>query len=372
MIPGIRPYFEFDEETLSTISGLLASGQVSNHGPQVHQFERCLAEYLGVNQVLAVSTGSDGLLLAMRALRLEPGKVILPAYTYIATLNAVIHAGLEPIFCDIEVESFTMDPQILAKLLEQHRDVRCVVPVNVFGIPPDLAAIRQLCEQANAKLLYDNAHGFGTEMDGRRFQNEPDVQVFSFHATKTLPAIEGGLIVSDDPEVFSFAKRLRNHGLAPSHADTISGFNAKLDEIRATVGLHSLRNFAQTLSRRRKYGSRLLQCFRQFPSIYRVQHIPENVCTNFQNLGILCPPAEELGLSHVLELFKARGIGVRPYFDPPLYKFRGFDQGFALPITEDVWRTLISFPIHSRMTEETLSKIEDAICSVAEVLQTAR
>ncbi|RYD83296.1 MAG: aminotransferase class I/II-fold pyridoxal phosphate-dependent enzyme [Verrucomicrobiaceae bacterium] len=371
MISGIRPYFEFDEETLSSIATLLASGQVSNHGPQVHQFEERLAEYLGVKQTLAVSSGSDGLLLAVRALRLEPGKAILPAYTYIATLNAVVHAGLEPVFCDIEPGSFTMDPQVLSELLKQHNDVRCVLPVNVFGVPPDLTTIRQLCDQANTRLLYDNAHGFGTETNGHRFQDEPDVQVFSFHATKTLPAIEGGLIVSNDPDVFSLAKRLRNHGLAPNHSDTIPGFNAKLDEIRATVGLHSLRSFAETLSRRREYGARLTQCFRLFPDIFRVQHIPENVRSNFQNLGIICMPAEELGLSHVLDLFKTRGIGVRSYFDPPLYKFSSFDKGGPLPVTESIWSTLISFPIHSRMTEETLSRMEDAIRSIAGVLQTA-
>lgn len=372
MISGIRPYFEFDEGTLSTIASLLASGQVSNHGPQVHQFEERLAEYLGVKQTLAVSTGSDGLLLAVRALGLAQGKAILPAYTYIATLNAVVHAGLAPIFCDIEPESFTIDPQALAELLEQHRDVRCVVPVNAFGVPPNLATIRHLCDQANVRLLYDNAHGFGTEIDGKRFQNEPDVQVFSFHATKTLPAIEGGLIVSNDPEVFLLAKRLRNHGLAPDHSDTIPGFNAKLDEIRATVGLQSLRSFPETLSRRREYGTRLLQCFRRFPGVFRVQQIPGNVRTNFQNLGIICPPAEKLGLSHVLDLFKARGVGARSYFDPPLYKFSGFNKGPALPVTEGIWSTLISFPIHSRMTEETLSKMEDAVCSVAKTIQTGQ
>lgn len=372
VIPGIRPYFEVGEEALTTIASLLKSGQVSNHGPQVHKFEELLAEYLGVDGTLAVSTGSDGLLLAVHALRLGKGKVILPAYTYIATLNAVVHAGLEPVFCDIEPRSFTMDPEVLEELLEQHQDVRCVLPVNVFGVPPDLGAIRQLCDRANARMLYDNAHGFGTETDGRRFQDEPDVQVFSFHATKTLPAVEGGLIVPKDPEVFSYAKRLRNHGLAPSQGDTVPGFNAKLDEIRATIGIHSLRSFPETLSRRREYGTRLLECFQRFPDVYRVQHIPGNVCTNFQNLGVICSPAEELGLSHVLDCFKARGVGVRPYFDPPLYKFRGFDQGPVLPVTENVWRTLISFPIHSRMTEETLSQIEDAICSVADDLKAGR
>lgn len=368
-IPGIRPYFETTEELFTTLSRILDSGQVTNHGPQVHRFEELVAEYLHTNHVLAVSSGSDGLLLGLKALRLEGGKAVLPAYTYIATLNAVVHAGLEPVFCDIEANSFTMEPRCLADLIEQHNDIRCVLPVNVFGVPAQLAQIRRLCDSVNARMLYDNAHGFGTEVDDRRLQDEPEVQVFSFHATKALPAVEGGAILCKDPEVFSFAKRLRNHGLAPCQADTVRGFNAKLDEIRATIGIQSLQHFPEALSRRREYGNRLLQCFNQFPGAYRTQSIPENVSTNFQNLGVLCPPAETRGLAHVLDLFKARGIGVRPYFDPPLYKFNGFNQGSALPVTEHIWRTLISFPIHSRMSEEALCQIEDAVAEIAQELK---
>lgn len=367
-IPGIRPYFEVDEEGLQTIAGLLASGQITNNGRHVQEFEKSLANYLGVKETVAVSSGSDALLLALKALSLPCGQVILPAYTYIATLNAVVQAGLEPVFCEIEGDSFTLDVKHLAELLAQQTAVRCVLPVNVFGVPADLLAIRKLCDRAGAKLLYDNAHGFGTEVAGLRISQQPDVQVFSFHATKTLPAVEGGLIVSDNPEVIALTKRLRCHGLAPVAADARPGFNAKMDEIRAVIGRNSLRHFPETLARRRAYGHRLMECFDRFPGVYKVQVIPENVNTNFQNLGVCCPRATHLGLAAVLALFKSRGVGVRSYFDPPLYRFSGFAPDAALPVTELVWQTLISFPIHSRMTEAVLLRIEQAVAEVAEEL----
>jgi dTDP-4-amino-4,6-dideoxygalactose transaminase len=368
-IPVIRPYFEITEAGLHRLGELLASGQVTNNGQEVQQFERLLAEYLGVKEAVAVSNGADALLLALKALELPPGKAILPAYTYIATLNAVVHAGFDPVFCDIDRGTLTMDPGHLSELLEQHSPVRVVVPVNVFGVPANLPRIRKLCDGVGAKLLYDNAHGFGTEQDGHRLPTEAAVQTFSFHATKTLPAVEGGLIVSEDPAIVSLVRRLRNHGLARTASDTLPGFNSKLDELRAVIGIYSLRSFAETLTRRRHYGQRLRQRFQQSADVYTVQAIPQTVNSNFQNLGVCCPWAARSGLARIIELFRSHGVCVRSYFDPPLYKFKGFDSGPALPVTESVWQTLISVPIHSRMTESVLCRIETATSEVANAIR---
>jgi len=368
-VPNVRPCFEIDEEGLRTLAEVLASGRVTNNGCHLQRFERLLAEYLGVKETVAVSNGSDALLLALTALGLPRGKAILPAYTYVATLNAVVHAGLEPVFCDILTGSYTMDCAHLGELIARTSDVRCVLPVNVFGVPPDLRAIRSLCDGVGAAMVYDNAHGFGTEVDGRRVPGEPEVQIFSFHATKTLPAVEGGLIVSEDPALLSLVRRLRNHGLTQVASGFVPGFNAKMDEIRAVIGSCSLRAFPDALARRRSYGHRLCSTLGRFEGVYELQAVPANVNANFQNLGVRCPRAASAGLEYVLGLFTARGIGVRSYFDPPLYKLKGYDGGPALPATESVWRTLVSLPIHSRMTEAQLCRMEDAACEVAKHLQ---
>ncbi len=365
LIPGIRPYFETSDEDLDTIAGLLRSGQVTNNGPYVKEFEAKLAAYLGVEETVAVSNGSDALLLALTALRLPPGKIILPAYTFAATLNAVVHAGFVPVFSDIEPETYTLDPVHLAALLERHADVRCVIPVNVFGIPPDLAGIKALCDPAGIRLVYDNAHGFGTTCQGLKLGTEPDIQCFSFHATKALPAIEGGMALALDPAVGDALRRLRNHGLGTSPEAFRPGFNAKLDEIRAVIGLGSLRHFPATLARRRAYGQRLLHAFSRFPEAYAAQAIPSGVETNFQNLGVRCRAARRVGMDRVIGIFAELGVGVRSYFNPPLHKFKGFGTGPALPNTESVWETLVSFPIHGRMPEESLAGMEYAIARFA-------
>jgi dTDP-4-amino-4,6-dideoxygalactose transaminase len=370
-IPGIRPYFEMDHAAMEAIARALESGQVSNNGPQVRAFEAALATFLEVPETATVTNGSDALMLALKAMRLDAGAVILPAYTYIATLNAVVQCGFEPIFCDVASDTFTMDSHHLTELIQTRRDARCVIPVNVYGVPPDLRAIRAKCDGAGLKLLYDNAHGFGVETNGRRYAVEADAQIFSFHATKTLPAVEGGLVIARESALIAEVKRLRNHGLGASARECGAGFNAKMDELRAIIGANSLRTFAEALARRRSYGFRMLKCFDKFPEIYRTQEIPDGVETNFQNLGVCCLPAQKIGLKAAMDLFKARGIGVRSYFDPPLYKIPGFDGAGALPVTEFIWQTLISFPIHSRMSEAALEQIEQSIEEVASILQTS-
>jgi dTDP-4-amino-4,6-dideoxygalactose transaminase len=368
-VAGIRPYFEVTPEVLQTIATVLESGQVTNNGPHVRGFEKGLAEYLNVPETVAVSNGTDALLLALMAMRFETGAIILPAYTYIATLNAIVQSGHKPVFCDVTSDGFTMDPDHLRSLIKTTPDLRCVIPVNVFGIPPDLRWIQSVCEAAGTKIVYDNAHGFGVERHGYRFAPEADVQSFSFHATKALPAVEGGLVIAKDPAITARVRRLRNHGLGASLAETGAGINAKMDELRAIIGTNSLRNFPESLARRASYGHRLLESFQLFPDIYRTQQIPKGVTTNFQNLGVCCRPALQLGLEVVLTLFRERGVGVRSYFDPPLYKIPGFDAGGLLPVTESIWRSLISFPIHSRMNEAVLNQIEEAVKDVAGILR---
>ncbi len=368
-IKAIRPYFEIDEADVQRIARLLASGQVTNNGSYLRMFERLLGEYLGIKEPVVVSTGADALLLAVKAFKFSPGKAILPAYTYVATLNAVVQAGLEPLLADIDPHSFTIDPAHVTELVRRHSDVRCIIPVNVFGVPAELGPLRELCNETGARLVYDNAHGFGTEVKGRRITGEPDAQIFSFHATKTLPAVEGGLVVSQDPEITSRVKRMRNHGLGQTPAQAVPGFNAKMDEIRALIGTCSLKHFPETMARRRLYGKRLLQAFQRFDETYMTQFTPPQVETNFQNLGVCCRAAKQVGLLKVKDLFAERGIEVRSYFDPPLYKFNGFEDK-ALPVTESVWQTLLSFPIHSRMSERVLERMEQAIADVAGDLAT--
>ncbi len=355
-IPAIRPVYDADAPLMAAIRSSLDRGQTTNHGPHTQELEARASEWLGA-RVLAVASGAAGLELAAQALVDAPGCAILPSFTYIATLNAVEHAGLRPVFCDVDPGTWTLDPAHLRELLSAHDDVRLIVPVNVFGIPPDLDAIADLA--GDIPLLYDAAHALGTTVQGARHDPRPAATVFSLHATKLLPAIEGGLVACRSPAMARRLEAMRRHGLTPDPLDAVPGTNAKIDEISAAVALHGLRRVDGILSRRREYAARIeaaaVATGRFYPQV-----VPEGVVSNHQNLCLLCRDE----LETVGEVLDAHGVGWRRYFHPPLHRLRRLPE-CSLPATEALAAKLICLPLHSRMSEATLMRITEALEAAA-------
>lgn len=370
-VPWVRPIFESSEAILADIGAALASGQVTNDGPLVRELERRFARYLGVEDCVAVASGSAALALALRALGLRGGTVVLPSFTFIATLNAVVAAGLTPRFCDIEPDTWTLSAAHLRALLAADSTVRLVLPVNVFGVPPDLAAIAAAAEAAGVPMLLDNAHGVGSEQAGRRCPVEPLLQTFSFHATKTLPAGEGGAVVARDAGLLDAMRRLRNHGI-DRHDPLAStpGLNAKMSELHAAVGLRSLDALDGVLARRRAYATRLRAVLTSdCAGLFTVQHIPDGVRSNFQNLGVLC--AADVEVAAVQAALERAGIETRRYFWPPLHQLPELGGGAPLPVTDRVGASVLCLPLHSRMDEAVLQRLESALRRVARELASA-
>ena len=364
--PGLRPIFELQDLDFERMKSALNSGIVSNNGPMLRQFEAELARYLKTENVAVVSSGFEALLLALKALGPRRPKVVIPSYTYMATLNSVIQSHLQVVLCDVNADSYTIDVGKLEEILSREHEIGCIVPVNVLGVPADMDAIESLAERFAVPIAYDNAHGFGTECSGQRTIPGVAVEVFSLHATKTLPAIEGGLVVSSTKKIVEEVKRLRNHGISAQRAETAPGFNSKMDELRAVVGLSSIRGFEASLERRRTYAATIRDAFLRNADVFVPQVVPPGIKSNFQNLGVLCPAAETLGLCSVMERFIDFGIGVRSYFDPPMHHVGDFGNGGSFPVTERVWRQLISFPIHARMSEEDLQFLSSGIDEVSD------
>src|SRR5262245_45152177 len=365
-IPWVRPILDPDESLLADIHAALSSGRVTNDGPNVREFERRLAEYLGAEDCVAVSSGSAALLLAMWALDLRGGTAVLPAFTFPATLNAILLAGMTPFFCDIEPDTWTMSPAQLDRALAADPSIRLVVPVNVFGVHPDLGAIRRAIGARRASLLLDNAHGFGTEQGGSRCPREAPAQAYSFHATKTLPAVEGGAVVASDPRLLAEVRRLRNHGIASDPQASTAGFNAKMSELHAAVGLRSLQNVEGTLARRREYAERLRQTMAvDCPDAFTVQVIPRGMRSNFQNLGVLCSRGGRPIVPSMQAALDRAGIETRRYFWPPLHQLPAYSGRCALPVTDAVAEAVLCLPLHSRMEAVVLDRIEDALRQAA-------
>jgi dTDP-4-amino-4,6-dideoxygalactose transaminase len=367
-VPFVRPYFEVDDDLLMSIRMILESGKVTNNGVFVRKFEAAVAEYLGVPDAVTVSSGAAGLFISLRAMGLTRRKVVLPAYTFIATLSAALDNGLQPVWCDIDPETFTMSPQHLRRIVENESDIGCVIPVNVFGIPPPLEIIGSIAEWCGAAVLYDDAHGFGTETDGRRFSPHADAEVFSFHATKVMPAVEGGAIIAKDHSLLWKSRQLRNHGLARHLLDSLPGTNGKLDEVRAAVGARNLQTFPSALARRRQYGGWLRGRVLRHSEVFLTQRVPEAVRTNYQNFALRCKVTSEAGPDTMIAAFAREGVEVRSYFNPPLNRLTCWPWVKELPNTEAVWRSTVCLPLHSRMSELELGTVDQALSAVSRQL----
>ncbi len=358
-LPVIRPTYDADEALITQFRTALNTGRTSNGGPQVTALEAEAATWLGAPSVHTVASGADGLELAVRALGVR-GKALLPAFTYISTLNAAELVGLEPVFADIDAGTWTVDPSHVAALLDAHPDISVVFAVNVFGVPPDLDALASITRSRGVRLIYDAAHAVGTTHLGRRYVDTPDVTVWSLHATKVLPSTEGGLMAAPHPAVHARLAQLRTHGLAADPLDSVPGRNAKMDELAAATARHGLQRLEATLDRRRAYTLRL--CDALTAAGWRVQQVPVGVEINGQNLAARAPGHD---LARAASILDAHGVGSRRYFFPPLHALRRFGATARLPVTEAVVADLLNVPLYARMGAAELERIEAAILASA-------
>ncbi len=361
----IRPIYEPDDALLARFRTSLDRGMASNGGPEVRALEDALALALHAPHALAVSSGAAGLEVAARALDRSggTGAAILPAWTYVATLNAVQAAGLRPVFADVDPATWTMDPRHVAQLLERHPDVSLIVPVVTYGVHPDMEALGRLARAHGAALLVDAAHAVGATIDGRCTPPQADASVFSLHATKVLPATEGGAITCHDPALAARMDVLRTHGNTPEPLDHVHGLNAKLDELAAATARHGLARLPAQLAARAHAWDRMRADL--VAAGWTVQHVPSNQVPNGQNLCAIPPVSRDRAVA----VLSAHKIGWRRYFHPPLHHLRRLSPADPLPETERLDATLMCLPLHARMTAGDLTGFGQAVAAVGRLAQ---
>jgi dTDP-4-amino-4,6-dideoxygalactose transaminase len=215
-------------------------------------------------------------------------------------------------------------------------------------------------------VVLDAAHGFGTERAGLRVERGPVATAYSLHATKTLAAVEGGLVVSEDDALLAEVARLRSHGLASSRLESTPGHNFRMDEVRARIALHRIADLDGALERRRSYASRLRSAaLAKSDGFFSAQRVPPDVRSSFQNLAVRCRLGPAQRIEEVLGAFAEHGIEARRYFEPPLHRLTMFAGRHSLPVTDQVYASLICLPLHDEMAERDLERIEHAIEHVA-------
>lgn len=351
MITATKPFIPPIEGYTNLVEEIFKNKWFTNHGPFVTSLEKELQKHFGTEHLLLVSNGTIALQLAIKALDLK-GKIITTPYSYVATTTSILWEQCEPVFVDISPNTFNADPACIEKAITP--DTSAILVTNVYGIPCDFEAIQKLADAHGLKVIYDNAHGFGTKMNGCEISLQGDISTLSFHATKLFHSIEGGAIVCKDKAVFERMKLLRNFGHTSPTTFGDIGINGKMNEFCAAMGLLNF-GFLEDILEKRKtqwlyYKENLTG------TNYAI--FDDGVVNgefNYAYFPLLFK--DEQSLLAKMESMEADGISVRRYFFPSLNTLSYLKNLQNCPVSEDISKRVICLPLYHELTIEEQDKI---------------
>ena len=346
-IPLLRPWLVKPEDLLPDFRAVWESGMLSR-GEFTKRFEKLAARELGAKEAVAVSSCTSGLILVLRALGIKK-KVVVPDYTFPATGHSALWAGAGLVFCDVDLDDFTLSPQALAKIDDP--EVEAVMAVNIFGLPPKVGELEEICRNKGWKLIFDSAQGMGGEYMGRRCGGFGAAEVFSMSPSKLITSAEGGVITTNDPELAAKLVSLRDYGKGPNEDMEAVGLNARLSELLAVLAYKNLRHLKELRAEREKLVKRYKKGLQGIKGIAFQEWNPDRKSGHnyfvFRVTGAAAKTRDEL-----LQFLKQAGIECKRYFYPALHQLTAY-QGVAcghFPVSEQLCREALAVPLYSGMS----------------------
>lgn len=348
---------------LGEFTGLLQqiwdSRWITNNGSFHQRLEKELAEYLKVPFVSLFTNGTLPLITALQALHVT-GEVITTPYSFVATTHALWWNGIKPVFVDIDPATGCMDPQRIEAAITPR--TTAILPVHVYGRPCDVKAIQEIADKYGLKVIYDAAHAFGVEKDGRSILNAGDLSTLSFHATKVFNTVEGGAMIMHDAKTKQRIDYLKNFGFAGETEVVGPGINSKMDEIRAAYGLLNLMQVDKAIAARRHAAERYREALRDVPGISFWDEMP-GVKSNYSYFPIFVDH-KEYGESRDELYLRMRGHKVwgRRYFYPLISEFstyRGLPSANRenLPNAYRMAESVICLPMHHALSDDDIDRV---------------
>jgi perosamine synthetase len=370
MIPVMRPWL--GQEEAEAAAEAVASGWVAQ-GPRVRAFEEAFAAAVGTPHAVAVSSCTAALHLALIAAGIGPGdEVIVPSLSFIATANAVRYVGAQPVFADIDVATQNLVPETVEPHLTGR--TRAVILVDQAGVPADLDAIRALCDPLQVTVIEDAACAVGSTYRARPVGTGAVLAAFSFHPRKLLTTGEGGMLTTSDGSIAARLRRLREHGMDISAADrhrsrqpviehyTEVGFNFRMTDIQAAIGLVQLRKLPEMVARRRELAQRYQELLSGIPDLLTADDPPYGE-TNYQSFWMLLPGKSPVGRDQLMRLFADAGISVRRGIMAAHLEPAYADAKPSLPVTQMLTRRSLILPLFHEMTQAQQEHVVSVVTS---------
>ena len=359
------------EEFQGMLREIWDSKWITNNGQFHKQLEKALAEYLKVPYISLFTNGTLPLLTALQALRIT-GEVITTPYSFVATTHSIWWNGCKPVFVDIEEETCGIDPEkIEAAITPKTRALilcspSAIMPVHCYGKPVNTKAIQEIADKYGLKVIYDAAHAFGVEVDGKSILTEGDMSTLSFHATKVYNTLEGGALVMHDEQTKKRIDYLKNFGFAGETEVVAPGINSKVDEVRAAYGLLNLKLVDQAIANRQKVANRYREALRNVPGV-RFFDDMSGVRHNYSYFPIFIN-AEEFGKTRDQLYFemKEKNVLGRRYFYPLISTFstyRGLPSAAPenLPVATRLANEVICLPMHHELSCDDIERVLNCI-----------
>ena len=360
-----RPNIGDHTRFLQRAAQILDSGWLSNNGPVAQEFERRIADSLGVKHCVAMCNGTIALEIATRALDLK-GEVIVPSYTFIATAHALQWQEITPIFADIDPRTHNLDPAAVWRMITPR--TTGIIGVHLWGRASPVKELEAMAKEHNLRLMFDASHGFGCSLKGKPLGGFGECEVFSFHATKFFNTFEGGAVVTNNDALAEKMRLMRNFGFSGYDNVIYPGTNGKLTEIAAAMGLTNLENLDAFVAINRRNYRRYREAVATVHGLALLEY-DEAERNNYQYVVLEVAPYFPVPRDRIIEALHAENVLARKYFWPGCHNMQPYRSyyphaGLVLPNTQMVADRVIVLPTGSSIGEAEI----DGIASILRVL----
>jgi perosamine synthetase len=342
-----------DDDIRSSVIDVLNSG-IYIKGERLRSFEREFAEFCGTRYSFGVSSGTSAILLALMALGIKKGdEVIVPAHTFVATASPAIFLGGTPVFADIEEDTYTIDPEDMARKITER--TKAIIPVHLYGHPCDMDPINDIAQEKGIAVIEDACQAHGAVYRGKKAGSIGDIGCFSFFPSKNMTVLgEGGMVSTDNEELAEKISMLRDHGRRDKYVHEVLGLNLRMDEIHAAIGRESLKHISDWNRRRREIASlyhRLLQ------GLDLVAPVEKSWAEHVYHLYVIRIKEREKLAAYL----NKKGVSTGVLYPVPLHRQPCMLADVHLPVTERCAKEILSLPMHPQLLDEEVEYVCDEI-----------
>jgi dTDP-4-amino-4,6-dideoxygalactose transaminase len=356
------------EEEVEAVVKVMRNGPLTNAlgaGPMVTQFEKNFAKFAGVKHAIAVNTGTAALHSAIVAAGVQQGdEVILPSFTFVATAEAVVMAGGKPVFTDIDPETYTISSAEIEKSIT--KKTKAILPVDLYGLSADIKPIREIATKHGLAVVEDAAQAHGATYDGKPAGVFVDAACWSLYASKNMTTGEGGVITTNSDAMAETLRLIRTHGEKAKYASLMLGYNYRMSEIQAAIGLVQLEKLPAFVAKRRENAKRLTRLLAKTDRL-RLPEETKDRQHSWYLYTVRLRNAAENERNKIVEELRRKDIGAEVYYSNPVHLMPYYRERFGgckLPETGKAAKQVFSLPIHPGVTEAQVDYIGKALLNL--------